>query len=170
MSAGRVWLQQLYGSTYMSYLPLLLAWAQNKAIWTHMPTSRQGEALSWEKHVAWWANRPPDRYDMIIQYTEDTWTRPIGQAHISGLNTPMPEAGLYIGESSLWGKGLGKQALRLLCDHTSKPLGAHIHPDNLASTRIFEACGFRYAGPGRNGQRFYERGGHGNCESHHPAV
>lgn len=33
MSEGKVWLQPLYGMSYMSYLPLLLAWAQNKVIW-----------------------------------------------------------------------------------------------------------------------------------------
>ena len=55
------------------------------------------------------------------------------------------------------GKGLGREAVNGACQFAQNTLGFHrveadVHPDNLASKRLLEACGFRYEG--RLRQRF----------------
>jgi RimJ/RimL family protein N-acetyltransferase len=52
----------------------------------------------------------------------------------------------YIGESSLWGKGLGKEILSLTCDKASE-LGMekvylHVLSDNIRALRLYEKNGF----------------------------
>ena len=91
-----------------SDLELLLAWAHISEIWEYLPTSRRGEKLTWEKHFQWWTNRQ-NRIDWMIIYDG----RSVGVVHVCNLDTDYPEIGLYIGEVTLWGKGIGKKALEL---------------------------------------------------------
>jgi RimJ/RimL family protein N-acetyltransferase len=130
-----------------SDLPLLLAWSRNPDIWEHMPTSRKGERLTWEKHHAWYRNRSTfDRVDCMILYQD----RPVGVVHATGIRS-LPEnyveVGLYIGETGLWGQGIGAEALEifisLLRVHGIHRLEAQIHPDNVRSIRLFTKAGFK---------------------------
>lgn len=54
----------------------------------------------------------------------------------------------FIGEPELWGRGVGRKFLRLLCGHLFSELGAEAvvldpHADNERAVRCYEACGFR---------------------------
>ena len=135
-------------------LELLLAWAHISQIWRYLPTSRKGESLTWEKHRLWW-DRLRNRLDWMIIYQE----RRVGVLHITGLDSIEPEIGLYIGETTLWGQGVGKRALSLGIEK-AKELGieklqAMIHPKNCRSVRLFQSLGFKKTGKGRKGQDCY---------------
>ena len=136
-------------------LPLLLAWAWIPEIWKYLPTSRRREKLLWGEHIAWWHTR---------QYRDDQMImvdgRSVGVVHISDLNTSTPEVGIYIGEISSWGMGIGKQALQEFVRQVSwggfQKLHAVIHPRNKRSVNLFTQCGFRKIGKARKGQDLYE--------------
>lgn len=143
-----------------SDLELLLAWAHIPDIWEYMPSSRRNETLKWEDHLAWFHQRERllgRRHDWIIRHDD----RSIGAIHIDNTRYDIPEIGLYIGDKNLWGKGLGKMALRmglmLAVDLGYFRLQAFIHPDNDASINIFLKSGFyQTTREGRYGQDVYE--------------
>lgn len=138
-------------------LPLLLAWAHIREIWEYLPTSRKNENLTWVDHLLWFKSRI-NRVDWVITY----WNRPVGVIHIRGLDGEYPEIGLYIGETTLWGAGIGRLALSLAMEQAVTKLGikkldAVIHPENLRSVHLFKELGFERVGGARNGQGLYER-------------
>lgn len=144
-------------------LSITLAWAHIPKIWEYLPTSRKGEALTWEEHHNWWRNRTEDRQDwMILLKWGDFRYRPVGVIHMTGLKSEAPEVGLYIGEVGLWGMGIGREALRLLLVgfKDSKPrIRAVIHPHNKRSTALFASLGFVKVGKApseRKNQDLYE--------------
>lgn len=54
----------------------------------------------------------------------------------------------FIGEPELWGRGLGRQFIKLICDYLREHCGAQAvvldpHADNPRAIRCYEACGFR---------------------------
>jgi RimJ/RimL family protein N-acetyltransferase len=73
------------------------------------------------------------------------------------------ELGIVIGETSEWGKGYGRAAIRLLLQHlfgttTLERVYLFTYPENIRAQRCFAACGFRNVGVT---QRFSaERGEH----------
>ena len=152
-------------------LELLLAWAWIPGIWEYMPTSRRGEGLTWESHYNWWY-RKANRIDwMILVDDEITGERAVGVVHVI-LNTDFPEVGLYLGEIPLWGKGIGREALKLvilrLLSHPGllghpellgldrRILRAVIHPKNGKAIRLFTGLGFKRIGKARKEQDLYE--------------
>jgi len=144
-------------------LPLMLAWANNSKIWEYLPTSRKGENLTWEDHYSWWRSRTGDRQDWMIMVRWEGFSyRPVGVVHVTELQSEVPEVGLYIGETTLWGQGIGKEALRLLLSgfRNSRPkVRAVIHPHNKRSVALFTGLGFVKTGKAegeRKGQECYE--------------
>ena len=139
-----------------SDLPLMLAWAWIPQIWEYMPTSRKGENLKWEDHWTWFRKGAyfGNRLDWMITVQE----RGVGVIHAT-LDTEYPEIGLYIGEVSLWGQGVGKRALEIVMGKLStfghKTTQAVIHPRNKRSIKLFTSLGFKEVGGARNGQRLY---------------
>ncbi len=63
----------------------------------------------------------------------------------------MPSVGYWIGRP-FWGQGYATEALRLVVDQAkrigAKGLQAETFPENPASARVLEKCGFRYRGEG----------------------
>lgn len=54
----------------------------------------------------------------------------------------------FIGEPELWGKGIGRQFVQLICQYLHTQAGAQAvvldpHADNERAIRCYEACGFR---------------------------
>ena len=142
-----------------SDLEVMLAWGSHPEVCRYLPS--RPETLTWELHYAWWKSRQ-HRVDWIIQL-DDGQTRPraVGEVHLRDLNM-CPEIGLYIGEVTLWNKGVGKKALKLAMEwaweHGLSRLQAVVHPRNKRSQRLFEGLGFVRTGTGRKGQWRYERG------------
>lgn len=54
----------------------------------------------------------------------------------------------FIGEPELWGRGIGRQFIKLICGYLREHCGAQAvvldpHADNPRAIRCYEACGFR---------------------------
>ena len=113
-------------------LELVLAWRSNPQIYENF--KEQESELSWEEHLRWFATRPDNRFDFIIEYRG----RRVGCVSVSADDL----VSIYIGEVSLWGNGVAKSALKALNDRLDRRLIAEVHQDNIASQRLFEDCGF----------------------------
>lgn len=146
-------------------LPLLLAWRQDKEVMRYLP-SAPGQ-MRWEAQWDWWIGRrnrvdrmveveywrvsAPDYYPPYPVSTVGRPTRPIGVVHC---DRETGEVGILMGERSLWGLGLGKQALGMLLEEVKEEphIWAVVHPENDRSFKLFRNLGFKDAGEGRNGQ------------------
>ena len=140
-------------------LELLLAWAHIPEIWKYLPTTRQKEKLLWWDHWRWWKHRE-DRIEYMITVNDGlTGRRRVGVVHYVIVD-PFPEVGLYIGETTLWGEQVGKDALMMLLEKLAPPMylkvRAVIHPKNKRSIRLFTGLGFHKIEKGRKGQDTYE--------------
>jgi len=135
-----------------SDLELLLAWAHVKMIWEYLPTSREGEYLTWENHYEWWVSRE-NREDWMIMVDG----RSVGTIII---HLKSSEIGIYIGEVTLWGKRVGSKALKLgilrMMALGFEMIWAAIHPENIASVKLFTGLGFKKAGKARGDVDRYE--------------
>ena len=118
-------------------LPLLLAWRQNPEIMRYFLDGYE----SWEEHKRWWESGP---HSFIILYQG----RPVGEIHydvVTAGNTP--QVGLYIGDLTLWGKGIGGEAMAQLLSMVHQKgyfwAEASVHPRNWRSRKMFEGLRFR---------------------------
>ncbi len=148
-----------------SDLPLLFAWRQNAEVVRWLPSFTP---VTWEQHVAWWRARH-NRTDYMVLLWSGNQARPVGTVHALDLDHT-PEVGIVLGDTSAWGKGVGKLALALLLlrpevRRCNEWVYALIHPDNVASQHVFVANGFRkvtferdgvVTSGGRNGQWIYQ--------------
>jgi RimJ/RimL family protein N-acetyltransferase len=93
----------------------------------------------------------------VIEYREGMQFRPIGD--VTFWQEDMP---ITIGRRDLHGRGIGKKVVRNLIER-GKELGysrlyvKEIYDFNLASQRMFEACGFQRVGSTGNGWRYAMR-------------
>ena len=137
--------------------PLLLRWltdARNLAYWEGQSAVFTPERIQEDFYADEWnASR------CIIQWEG----RDIGYAHAYQLDREMfqeyqySRIGLrtfgidqFIGVPELWGRGIGRRFIRLLCGWLRNQGGAQAvvldpHADNERAIRCYEACGFRKA-------------------------
>lgn len=113
-------------------LELLIAWRSNPDIYEQF--KMQDAPLDWDDHITWFSSRSDSRHDYMIEYNG----RRVGSVYISENR----RVGVYIGESSLIGNGIGTRAIEWITEKFSKPLYAEIHTSNKASQKVFEKCGF----------------------------
>jgi RimJ/RimL family protein N-acetyltransferase len=115
-------------------LELVLAWRSNPEIYEHF--RKQQGPLTWEEHLNWFNNRHQDRSDYMIKYEG----RRVGSVFVDEKGF----VGTYIGETSLWGNGIGTEATEWICQqhHPGNELRAEIHKENDASIQLFKRCDF----------------------------
>ncbi|MCG1023260.1 N-acetyltransferase [Sutcliffiella horikoshii] len=96
---------------------------------------------------SWWINcvhnMPPDFVRLGIQYE----SRLIGYADLANINGNTAELGIAIGESGLWGHGIGTETLKLLMEFAVEKFPTHIfeaetHEANTRSRNMLENLGF----------------------------
>lgn len=145
-----------------SDLELMLAWRNHPDVYAGF--YEQGHLgkghLTWEEHSAFWLKRLGERNKdwevWIISYE----SRDVGVVWVSELNSSVPEVGIYIGEVTLHGRGVGKQTLGIIKDALKargySRVTAKILEDNKKSIGLFESCGFRKVGRAREGEWMYE--------------
>lgn len=92
--------------------------------------------------------------------------RPIGVVNIGQLDYWSPEIGYFIGELSLWGKGLGTQAVQLGINWVQEYAETHKHithihttikDDNKASIKLIKKLGFVKGMEARKGESYWTR-------------
>ncbi|OXM14827.1 GNAT family N-acetyltransferase [Paenibacillus herberti] len=72
----------------------------------------------------------------------------MGYVDLASIKGNTAEIGVAIGESGLWGKGIGVSATKLWMDYASEKLGitvfyAEAHESNIRSIKMLEKSGFK---------------------------
>ena len=139
-------------------LELLFNWRNQPEVWQGFYTqSKENRALTWTEHWAWWLSRNKDWRTFIIEYEG----KPVGVVTIGQLDYWEPETGIYIGEVSLWGKGIAKRALELAIDYIKnygrKYTRTSILDKNERSKKLYESLGFKRIGEARPGESLYRK-------------
>lgn len=141
----------------MNDLELVMAWRSHPDIYSCFHT--QQEPLRWEEHYQWWTTRVNWKR-WIIQVNDSSWTRDVGWLGISGLDSWYPDVGILIGETTLWGRGVGKKALLMAIAWLRKEgyqrARASILENNERSQRLFQSVGFKRIGEARVGELLYD--------------
>lgn len=126
-------------------LALVKAWRSHPDIFKNY--FMQQAPLTWEEHLAWWHSRNENERDFIIVAIEETHSRDIGVVNITQLDNDIPEISFTVGEISLWGKGIGKKAVELLCqwlkDKNYKRVQAKAVSNNFRSINLLKSLGFQ---------------------------
>lgn len=101
-----------------------------------------------EELYQWWHrcvnNQSADFIRMGIEFNDKL----IGYADLACIKDHTAEFGIAIGESMLWGKGIGYYATKCMLDFASEKLGitvfnAETHETNYRSRRMLEKIGFK---------------------------
>ncbi len=119
---------------------LIMAWRSDPEIYRGFYT--QEKPLTWEEHITWLGSRR-NWWELIIWYNH----RRIGVVSAGQLDHWNPEIGYFIGEKSLWGKGLGKEAVSLILGRLRGIGKEYCHTtvlkDNERSIRLLKSLGFK---------------------------
>ncbi len=127
-----------------------LEWMHNQAVIQYLEcrwrTYSLGDLISYVRHV----NESPR--DFLFGIFVEGYGH-VGNIKIGEIDWKhrYGDMGLIIGESSVWGKGVGTQAINLACEYAFQELGlrkivAGIYEPNVGSRRAFEKAGFILAG------------------------
>jgi len=139
-------------------LEILLAW-RNLSSQGYYTQGKEKRPLTWGEHWVWW-QQTQDWKRWIVQVNDGVWTRDVGQVAFRDLYAWNPEAGIYIGEITLWGQGVGKQTLQLalewLKEQGKRYCRTTIPKDNERAIRLFESVGFVRTGEAREGEWQYQ--------------
>jgi ribosomal-protein-alanine N-acetyltransferase len=111
-------------------------------------------ANDWEKNrdeqelYKWWQHCVNNISEDFIRLGIELENRLIGYADLACIKGNTAELGIAIGESSLWGKGIGFNASICMMDYASKHLGitvynAETHETNFRSRKMLEKIGFK---------------------------
>lgn len=107
-----------------------------------------GKNRSDDELYRWWFhcvnNESNDFIRMGIEFNEKL----VGYADIACIKDNTAEIGIAIGESMLWGQGIGYNSSICMMDYASKQLGitvfnAETHDENIRSRKMLEKIGFK---------------------------
>ncbi|MCG7344349.1 GNAT family N-acetyltransferase [Sporosarcina sp. ACRSL] len=95
----------------------------------------------------WWIFCVNNRADDFIRMGIELDGKMIGYADLANIEGNTAEIGIAIGESSLWGRGIGYHAAQRLMEYASTKLGitvftAETHETNKRSRKMLENLGF----------------------------
>ncbi len=141
-------------------LELIMVWRSNPDIYGKGAYTQRAP-LVWEEHYTWFATRGHWwKFFVIVVDDEKTRPRDVGIVNFGQLDNWNPEYNYYLGEASLWGQGVGKQALSLgiewLKRHGYCKLHTTVKDDNERSMGIMTSLGFVKTGPARVGESCWE--------------
>lgn len=130
-------------------------WRQDPKVFSGLYTqSIENRSLSWEEHSKWWTKH--SHWKRFIIRVDGV---SVGWLYISLLEYWSPEIGLGIGETSMWGKGIAKQALLLalqyLRDNGYRYTHTTILDANIRSQKLFESCGYHKGERSRPGESWW---------------
>lgn len=85
----------------------------------------------------------------------------MGMVYLGQLEHWSPEIGYHIGEVSLWGKGIGKEAVRQGLEYIKEYGREYCHTtvkkDNTKSIKLLKSLGFEYLGQARPNEIWMHR-------------
>ena len=106
----------------------------------------------------WWRMCVENAVEDFIRLGIECEGKLIGYADLAGIKDNSAELGIAIGESELWGKGLGSRAAKAMMDFATEKLGitvftAETNEANMRSRKMLEKIGFEEVG--RDGREEY---------------
>jgi RimJ/RimL family protein N-acetyltransferase len=145
-------------------LPAFVRWFNDADVLRNLamraPMSDAAEAAWFDRMLA--AQGTTDYHFVICLLADE---RPIGTIGLHGLDlvNGSAEFGIAIGEKDEWGKGLGADATRTICDFgfgelRLERIGLHYYAGNDRGRRAYEKAGFVHEGTLRRAH--YARGEH----------
>ena len=138
-------------------IPLAMAWRSHPDVYKGM--YQQEGPLVWADHWMWWKSRR--NWTFTIIEVDDFYSvkRPVGIITVGQTDHWRPEIGIYVGEVTLQGKGVGREALQRILDVLSTRydrVSSTIKKDNIASLKCFKAVGFKEVCDAREGEVYLE--------------
>ena len=140
-------------------MELVLAWRNAPAVARGIYSQQHGHVISWNEHHTWWTTR----YNWkrwIIQVNDGVTTRDVGCVNVGNLDSWNPEIGFFIGETTLWGKGVATEAVKLAMQWLKEQGYTRVRTTvlkyNGASTRLLSKLGFIVVGDAREGELYVE--------------
>ncbi len=131
-----------------------MAWRSNPLVYAGFYS--QKAPLTWDEHDSWWRSRNEDWREYIIDLAD----RPVGIVTVGNMDHWAPEVGWAIGEVSLWGKGVGKEAVKYalseLVEAGYQYARTTILDNNGRSIRLAKSLGFHKVGSARKGESWYQ--------------
>jgi RimJ/RimL family protein N-acetyltransferase len=133
-------------------LPSLCKWWNDPIVMREVRAEKFKPTLEQIQEESWpvWQNPAPDQFHMFIIWLEDRRIGEIGH-EFKDPNSRVASADIKIGEPSLWGQGLGAEAMKLMTSYLfnqlhARQITAQVGDWNTRSQRMFEKCGFREIG------------------------
>jgi len=131
---------------YLSDAIISCNWRNNPLIWKY--TSFKAEKfISEEIEVEWLKNTlaKPNDYRFAICLKKNS--QYIGNVQLTNVLSNTAEFHLFIGETSFWGMGIGKQATALMLNFGFNYLALNsiileVHKENLAAQSVYKKIGF----------------------------
>ncbi len=139
---------------------LMMAWRSNEAIYDK-GCYTQTTALEWKEHYDWMCCRG-DWWRFWVIWVDDMITRPrkVGIINVGQLDNWNPEFSYYLGETTLWGQGVAKEAILLLFDWFKKRGYCKVHTttrnDNERAIGLMTSLGMKCVGVARVGESVWE--------------
>jgi len=139
-------------SQWINIRPITLDDFENVLAWSKDDTFC--EANGWEINRSseelykWWHNCVNHPAEDFIRMGITLNGKIIGYADMACIKGNTAELGIAIGESRLWGKGIGSTSAMCMMEYASKKLGisifnAETHEANARSRKMLENLGFR---------------------------
>ena len=134
----------------------MLEWRNVPEVMAGLYSQKDGKKITWKEHVKWFQSRNQDWRTFMIIYND----MPVGTLTIGNLDHWAAEIGWLIGEPLLWGRGIGKEAVRLGLKYI-KVYGRQyarttILDNNERSITLATGLGFKRLGPAREGESWYQ--------------
>jgi RimJ/RimL family protein N-acetyltransferase len=106
----------------------------------------------------WWIHCVQNSSDDFIRLGIELNNKLIGYADLACIKEHTAEFGIAIGESKLWGNGIGCRATKMMLQYAKSELGitvfhAETHDHNFPSRKMLERIGFKEIS--RNGLEIY---------------
>lgn len=121
--------------------------------WRNMPNVVENfiyrKPISREVHLSWLENKVFKGLVHQFVICRNEGDRPLGIVYLQNFEEKnrKAESGIYIGEEQAYGKGIGTEAIKLLCGYAFETLGMHkvvarVLAYNIASIRVHEKAGY----------------------------
>lgn len=142
-------------------LPRFVSWLNDPEVIAglilYLPMSL-GDEENWYQSMV---QRPPVEHPLVIEIKDgDEWMM-IGNIGLHNIDwrCRSVEVGIVIGEKSMWGRGYGTKAMRLMLRHAFNTLNMNrvylrVYETNPRAIRSYEKVGFIHEGRERQGMYF----------------
>jgi diamine N-acetyltransferase len=130
-------------------LPQFQEWLNDSAVTDHLSTSLPLSMIDEEQRLDRASHMEQAEKPLAIEMQQGQGWRLIGNSGFFNLEWPnrCAEIGLFIGDKSLWNKGLGTETVGLLLQHGFETLNLHriylrVYATNPRAKRAYEKTGF----------------------------